>query len=659
MMHSIPRAIAAALLGALAGAACLVVVHAWNPAIIFEMDRALPAFVTGFYPLERNGQETFVWTAERAEVTLAGLDRRVPWTCSVRFRGARAPQDPQPELVLALDGVRAGAWGGTNEFQDAQVTAPATPLKPGLVLTLISTTTFLPGGADPRRLGVQVDRIVCHPASGIVLPPRRALGAAALPAAFLGAAFGLIGMTAGSAIGAAVVMAIGQAFALVSWSALYGPYPSLVVRLAFWIALAIVACVTLLQSARRELLRNTARFAIAFSAGALYLQLLALLNPSKPLVDALFHAHRFEYVLAGRFYFTQLSTSATPFPYAIGLYLFAAPWAFLTGNHVALLRVIVSAAEVMAGALLYVMVVRAWGQRLVGAVAVALFSLVPVSYGIIGNANMTNAFGQAVSIVTIALVTVLAERLRRVGPFVGVVLLATLGLMCHVSTVVLLTSTLLTIAVLFHWLGGQPLRTAARSVLLVAVAACVLSTVIYWGHFGDVYSAQFARMRAPVSTRPAAGGAASGAVSAPATGEPGAPTLGRSTPPLQQRVGQAVAQTVANIGWPVLLLAIVGAWRLKVEGARDRLGLVIGAWGAVCLAFVAFSVLSPGDRTYQQDASEFIGRVEHATMPAAILLAARGAIWGWRGGVALRFASGALLLAAVFTGIRAWIAWLQ
>src|SRR5450756_2876862 len=103
--------------------------------------------------------------------------------------------------------------------------------------------------------------------------------------------------------------------------ALYGPYPSLVIRLAFWIALAIVACVTLLQSARRELLRNTARFAIAFSAGALYLQLLALLNPSKPLVDALFHAHRFEYVLAGRFYFTQLSTSATPFPYAIGLYL--------------------------------------------------------------------------------------------------------------------------------------------------------------------------------------------------------------------------------------------------------------------------------------------------------------------------------------------------
>lgn len=643
MMHAIPRAIATAVLGALAGAACLIVVHAWNPAITFEMDRALPAFATGFYPIERNGQETFVWSAERAEITLAGLDRRVPWTCSVRFRGARAPQDSQPELVLALDGVRAGAWGGTNEFQDAQVTAPATPVKPGLVLTLISTTTFLPGGADSRRLGVQVDRIACHPASGIVLPPRSALGAAALPVGILGAAFGLVGMTAGSAIGAAVVMASGQAFALVSGSALYGPYPWLVIRLAFWMAMAMVACLTLMQSIRRVSLRNTARFAVAFSAGALYLQLLALLHPSKLLVDALFHAHRLEDVLAGRFYFTQLSTSATPFPYAIGLYLFAAPWACLTANHVALLRVIVSAAEVVAGALLYVMVVRAWGQRLVGAVAVALFSLVPLSYVIIGNANMTNAFGQAVSIVTIAVVTVLAERLRRVGPLVGVVLLATLGLMCHVSTVVLLTSTLLAVAVLFRWFGGQPLCAAARSVLLVAVAACVLSTAIYWGHFGDVYGAQLARMRAPVSARPAAG----------------APSLGRTALPLQQRIEQAVVQTVDNVGWPVLLLAIVGGWRLKVEGARDRLGLVICAWGAVCLAFVAFSVLSAGDRTYQQDASEFIGRVEHATMPAAILLAARGAVWGWRGGVALRVASGALLLAAVWSGSRAWIAWLQ
>ena len=107
-----------------------------------------------------------------------------------------------------------------------------------------------------------------------------------------------------------------------------------------------------------------------------------------------------------------------------------------------------------------------------------------------------------------------------------------------------------------------------------------------------------------------------------------------------------------------VLLSLAGFWRLMVEGGRDRLGLAIGAWGLVWLAFVALSVVSPGSRTYQQDALEFIGRVEHATMPAAVLLAARGAIWAWGAGTTLRLASGALLLGAVATGIRAWAAWL-
>jgi hypothetical protein len=657
MMWSIPRSIGTAVLGALAGAACLVVAVAWNPAITLEMDRDLPGFATGFHPLERNGQESFAWTSGRAEVTLPGLDRRVPWTCAVRFRGARPPDLPQPDLVLAIDGVRAGVWHGTNDFEDVEVTAPATPMKPGLLLTLDSTTTFVPGGSDPRRLGVQVDRLSCRPAAGIVLPPRRALGAVALAAALLGAGFAMAGITAASAIGAAALMAAGQAYAIVSWGGLYGPYVLLVVRLAFWMACAMAGLVLLLEFLRREPFRNTARFAIAFSAGALYLQLLALLHPSKPLVDALFHAHRFDGVLAGRFYFTQLSTSATPFPYAIGLYLFAAPWAFLTADHVALLRVIVSASEIVAGALLYLLVVRAWGNRLVGAVAVALFSLVPVSYGIIGNANLTNAFGQAVSVIAVAALTLWVDRLRRIGPFVGVALLVTLGLICHVSTVVLLTSTLVCIAGLFFFGGALPLRTSARPVLLLTIVALAASAVLYWGHFGELYTAQFERMRAAVGVSQPVGGGASRP--APPAGAAASSALGRTTLSLSGRAGQALEQTAANLGWPILLLAIVGAWRMTVEGARDRLGLVIGAWGLVCLAFVALSVLWPGGKTYQQDAAEFIGRVEHATMPAAVLLAARGAVWAWRAGLPLRLASAILMLGAVATGIFAWAAWLQ
>jgi len=48
-------------------------------------------------------------------------------------------------------------------------------------LSISSSTTVVPGAGDRRELGVQVDRLVCRPeAAGLVLPPRRAIGAAAL-----------------------------------------------------------------------------------------------------------------------------------------------------------------------------------------------------------------------------------------------------------------------------------------------------------------------------------------------------------------------------------------------------------------------------------------------------------------------------------------------
>jgi hypothetical protein len=648
MLHSIPRAIAAAVLGALAGAACLVGVFAWNPAVAFEMDRALPDFATGFHPPERSGPDTFGWTSERAEVALADLDRRVPWICSVRFRGARSSEVLQPDLRLSIDGVLVRTTRATNAFRTIEVAVPTAPGSRGLTLTLGSTATFVPGGDDVRRLGVQVDQLSCRPASGVVLPPRRALWTVALAAALLGAGFALTGITAASAIGAAVVMAAGQALVVVRWGAQFGSFPQTAVHLALWIALAMVAFTALLGLLRRQPLRNTARFVITFSAGALYLQLLALLHPSKPVADALFHAHRFNDVLAGRLSFTQMSSSAALFPQAIGLYLFAAPWALLTGNHVALLRVVVSSAEIVAGALLYLMVVRAWGNRLVAAVSVALFSLVPVTYALVGSADLTNVFGQAVSTIAVAVVMLSAERLRATGPFVGVVALVTFGLICHVSTLVLLTSTLVTVAALYFWFGVEPVRSASRRVLLAAVVSLLASAVLYWGHFGDVYARPFERMRAPSTATQGMNDAAGGP----------APARPRATLSLPTRAWQALEQTVDNLGWPILLLGLVGLWQVTAEGGRDRLGLVIGAWAAVCLGFVAFSMLWPGSETDQQDALELIGRVEHATMPAAALLAARGAIWGWRAGKTARLASAVLMLWAVALGVFAWAAWL-
>jgi hypothetical protein len=173
-----------------------------------------------------------------------------------------------------------------------------------------------------------------------------------------------------------------------------------------------------------------------------------------------------------------------------------------------------------------------------------------------------------------------------------------------------------------------------------------------------VYEAQWQRMRAgarveapaPVS-RPAANSDASVLAARPA--------LGRTAIPLSGRLTSALAQTVTNIGWPILVLAFVGAWRVVAGRQRDRLVCVLAAWGAVCFAFVAVSVVAPAGVKYQQDAWEFIGRVEHATYPAAVILAARGAVWAWRAGAPWRAGSIVLMLGAVVTGMHAWVAWLR
>ncbi len=70
------------------------------------------------------------------------------------------------------------------------------------------------------------------------------------------------------------------------------------------------------------------------------------------------NAHRLDYVLAGRYFFTQVMPGGVQFPYAIALYVFASPWAAFTRDHIALLRVVVAAAEAAAGLLLYWAILR-------------------------------------------------------------------------------------------------------------------------------------------------------------------------------------------------------------------------------------------------------------------------------------------------------------
>ncbi len=179
----------------------------------------------------------------------------------------------------------------------------------------------------------------------------------------------------------AVAVAAALAFALSSGMAPYSRYLTTVPWVAAWIAVAVVAGSALAARVRRQPLADAARIAIALSAAFLLVELAGLLHPSKGIADALFHAHRLEWVLAGRFYFTQPMPSGVNFPYAIALYVIAAPWSYVTHDYIALLKVVVLVARALAALMLYPLLARIWDDRAAGILAIVVCHLVPLPFG--------------------------------------------------------------------------------------------------------------------------------------------------------------------------------------------------------------------------------------------------------------------------------------
>ena len=649
MGRSIPRAAIAALVGAVAGAACITLAVARRPVFTFELDRPLPRFVTGFYPPERSGEETFAWSRDRAVVTLSGLDRRSEWVCSIRFRGGRPAPFVQPHVEIAADGVRLAAAAATNEYQDLEATLPSRPTRPGAILTVSSTPVFVPGPSDSRQLGVQLDRLACRPSgTSVVFAPRRAVAAASLAAGGFGAALGLTGVAPWVAVGGALVVAVFQAVPLAAGAALYDTYPDMMMRLAMWIAIALVVAVAILERWRGTRLSPAARFVMAFSAGVLYLKLLALLHPLKSVVDALFHAHRFEWVLDGRFYFTQPMPDGVQFPYAVALYLFAAPWSVFSGNYQALLRIVVCASEAVAAALLYPAIAKTWGDRWIAALAVVLFHAVPAPYVVAGNANLTFAFGESAAlaaVIAIPLVTLGSKRRLQAAALAS---LASLGFLSHVGIFPLLLCTLVLVGLLYRFSGVPRLHAPSRVVLLSTVVAAIFSIVSYYGHFSEVYKT-LDRVRARVSA-------------APAPGAPSPTADANASPaglPLHVRAVRALAHGARNMGWPLVSLAALGAWRVWADRRLDRLGFVVAAWMLTYLVFLGFAVSVPVEASFLRYLDEFVGRINYSTMPAVVILAAYGAGWAWRAGAAPRLAAAALMIALSVGGIQQWAFWME
>jgi len=654
------RAIVAAIVGAVAGAIGFVALYGWSPAFVATLDTPVaPSIVRGLHPPEfERGGLSFAWTEGRVTLIFEGLDRSRPWTLLMRAKAGRGSSLPAPTAAIGVDGTALTTAAVGSEWQEIRATLPTEARTRPTRITVDVAPTFVPGPGDARTLGVIVDEVRLVP-DGWPAAPRRALSAAATAGAIVAALVVIAGVPTGWALGLVVGFALAQALVLTTGAAPYargylGAVPTVAGGAA--VLAAIVAGIAALV---RRPLSAEAGIATSLAAIALVLGLEGLLHPGKAIVDAVFHAHKLDTVLAGQYFFTQPMPSGVEFPYAIGLYVTAAPWAGLTRDHVMLLRVVVAVTHVLAALSLYPVVQRQWQSPGGAAVAVGAYLLAPLPFVVIGNANQTYAFGQ--SIATIALASAMSWRLawRRPIAAAGLMALLSLGLLSHVGLIPLLGGLVGGCGVLLAWRGGGDERRVGWVILAAAALATILAVGLYYRHFGDAFrSAQ----------KVGAGGSAPGSPApapteilpsdtlptAPPNGP--APMVGTSRP---QRALRAAGLAVAAYGAPLLLLALVGLWQLPTRTGRDRATLMVSASLMVCAAVAGLSVVAPVEPRFERYTDEFISRLYYAVTPAVALLAALGSSWLWARGRAGRSATLIGLAAAAVVAARVWLGWIR
>jgi hypothetical protein len=618
-----------------------LVLFAAGPSLTVDFAADPPRRVfTGIYPAERAPDGlTFVWTRETFGLTLPRLDRGLTWRLTLHLAASR-PDGSTPTLITTVDGITASTTtlpaGG---FAGHAVTIPARADRPRTTSVGFRVTPpFTPAG-DPRELGAQIDRITLRPERG---GPVLAMDWRAT------VAWGVVAGALASVLAVPVAVAVIWLLVTATLAAMVAttglaPYAGA----AWWPALFIGAGAAAIAAAVLPRSRAGAAVAVLITFTAAAVHGLVVLHIDMPIGDALFHAHRFQEVLGGRYFFTSIAPGDYQFPYPIGLYLAAAPFARFTGSaleNATLLRIVVVIVNAAAAALIYRLAAR-WrsGDEVTGAAAVASFHLVPLSFGVIGTGNLTNAFAQ--SMATVSMVVAGAIAAGRPGVALSVVLFAaaSIAFLSHTSTFAVLAVQLVAVGIGLALLGRTRLLPRARRTglpgggmregstaptwtsrggLIVAatIAAVTVSVLVYYARFGEVYREAWGRIAAETGRATEAAG-------------------GR-TPYV--RLIEAPQWLVRYYGWPLLLSAVVGAGAIVRGRIRlaPEISMLLIAWLGAAACFLVIGIVTPVDL-----------RHFYAAAPAVALLSALGCSWLWRIGV---WSAAAVV---VLAGWAMWIAW--
>ncbi len=575
----------------------------------------------GFYPLERNRTHTYVWLGPDAGFSVPALDRSTDWQVTLDVKTWRPRGVPPPRVLIDIDGATVSDQIVRSSMPLA-VTAQKRSGTRGVTVGIFTTPPWVPA-RDPRKLGVAVASITLEPIGGLPRAPWKAAANGIAAIAILATAVAAMGTPPLWVAAFAVFVAWGQAALLARGVGPYLEYPSHVLVLAAALGSGLVGVKWGIEKWRRQQLSPAAVGAIAISAAACYLKLLILLHPNMPIGDGVFHAHRFEYVLAGRFFFTSLTPHNYEFPYPILLYVVSAPFAWLTSDafeRLTLLRLVSTIADAGAATLLYWMIVRATSDRLAGIASVVWYHAMPMTAWMMTEGALTNAFAQTLFVMSLAIVVAMPVEGTKRSTVALLAMVVAAALLTHPSTCAILVGVLGVTSALYAWHGGN-LQTSAAGVMVAAAAAMAIAGALYYAWFPSVYLSELGR-------------AASVSVS------------GASEPAASVRANLSNAVRLGEIyfGWPAAAVAAIGAWRLFRNRITPRLTLLLSGWTGICLVFLVIGIVTPIQMRYH-----------FAAFPALALTAAFACSWAWRSGVAGRLAIAALVIAGVWDGIAQWL----
>ena len=560
--------------------------YLFQPGLRIDFDQDSPfrlRFARGFYPSERTADNvSFAWTAGRAVLTLRNLPRATAW----RFEAKLSVPRPEPgtsEVTLLVDRVETARWllaRGTSH--DLKAPVPAASSERGVQIELRVADVFIPGRDDPRELGLMVDRISIVPESRLRSLP---LAAMARFSASIGLVTAAMALIAGLPLAGAVGIATGLAVSALAFhdSALYldfdqTVFPSLVA------ALLVFGCGLVLRRILGIAASSWTSAALAFGLAATFVKLLVVLHPGLTLGDSVFHLNRLQLVREGNWYFTSQAPGGQ-FPYPIAFYVIVAKLPIGSIDWIPLMRGFAIVVDGILALWLALTVSRERGDR-AGLFTLGAWHALPALFQVHGIAYLTNAFGNLVAAGALAAL-ILVRRKSWLLPLVIGSACAIVAFLTHVSSFLILSATLIVVA-LVALLWNR--RTLAAVAVAVALVAGAVAWTTYYRHFTSVYrelSTRQADIAAPVAV-PVQRAEAHQTVWVP------------GWTPLRNRMTAIPGYLGKYFGWPALILSVAGILHVlrRTASERDELDIVLIAWTTTAVGFLLISLFSPLDLRY-------------------------------------------------------------